>query len=136
VCAAPAVAGRELLRQLAFAYLTGNGDAHAKNFSVVRTVDGEWRAAPAYDVPTSHPYGDTTMALSIAGQRGGEYAAADLVGLGERIGVPERSTRRALAELTDRADLWLPKLDALPFDGRTIAKLRRLIDSRRARLRR
>ncbi len=34
VCDAPALAGRELIRQLAFAYLTGNGDAHAKNFSV------------------------------------------------------------------------------------------------------
>ena len=39
VCDAPALAGRELVRQLAFAYLTGNGDAHAKNFSVLQDDD-------------------------------------------------------------------------------------------------
>ncbi len=34
--------------RFAFAYLTLNGDAHAKNVSVLREPDGEWRAAPAY----------------------------------------------------------------------------------------
>jgi hypothetical protein len=47
LCDASAVAGRDLIRQLAFAYLTGNGDAHAKNFSVLQGLDGEWRIAPA-----------------------------------------------------------------------------------------
>jgi serine/threonine-protein kinase HipA len=50
VCDAAAVAGRDLIRQLAFAYLTGNGDAHAKNFSVLQGLDGEWRVSPVYDV--------------------------------------------------------------------------------------
>ncbi|MGH8960008.1 MAG: type II toxin-antitoxin system HipA family toxin [Jatrophihabitantaceae bacterium] len=70
VCDAPALAGRELIGQLAFAYLTGNGDAHAKNFSVLQSLDGEWRVSPAYDLPSSQPYGDTTMALSIGGRSG------------------------------------------------------------------
>ena len=42
--------------------LSANGDAHAKNFSVLQQPDGEWRVAPAYDVPTSQPYGDSTLA--------------------------------------------------------------------------
>jgi len=67
VTAAPVVGARELRRQLAFAYLTGNGDAHAKNLSIRQTPGGEWRPTPAYDVPSSHPYGDTTMALTIDG---------------------------------------------------------------------
>ena len=46
---APVVAARTLLRQFAFAYLSGNGDAHAKNFSILE--NGEWRVAPAYDLP-------------------------------------------------------------------------------------
>jgi serine/threonine-protein kinase HipA len=46
VCDGPTAAGRDLLRQLAFAYLTGNGDAHAKNFSVLRSADDEWRVSP------------------------------------------------------------------------------------------
>ncbi len=60
VCDASSLAGRDLIRQLVFAYLIGNRDAHAKNFSVVQTLDGEWRVSPLYDSPSSYLYGDTT----------------------------------------------------------------------------
>ena len=134
LCDAPAVAARELVRQLAFAYLTGNGDAHAKNFSVVQGVDGEWRVSPAYDLPCSYLYGDRTMALSIAGRSGGELTVADFVGLGERLGLPERSVQRALRDLADRAEAWLAELPALPFDAGQVRKLRRVVVHRRAQL--
>ncbi|WP_326549788.1 HipA domain-containing protein [Micromonospora sp. NBC_01813] len=58
-----------------------NGDAHAKNFSVRQGVDGEWRVSPAYDTPSSYPYGDTTMALSIGGRSGGDFSATDFSSL-------------------------------------------------------
>jgi serine/threonine-protein kinase HipA len=134
VCDAPVVAGRELIRQLAFAYLIGNGDAHAKNFSIRQDPTGEWRISPAYDVPCSHVYGDATMALSVGGRAGGDFGAKEFIALGERLGVPERAVRRAIAELVGRADRWLPDLDRLPFDRGTIAKLRRVINHRRRRL--
>jgi len=130
VCDAATVAGRDLIRQLAFAYLTGNGDAHAKNFSVLQGLDGEWRVAPAYDTPSSYPYGDTTMALSIGGRSGGDFGASDFVALGARLGVPERAVRRQLSDLAERADLWLGELPALPYDKGRITKLRRVITYR------
>jgi serine/threonine-protein kinase HipA len=134
VCDAAALAGRELIRQLAFAYLTGNGDAHAKNFSVLQDLDAEWRVSPAYDVPSSYPYGDTTMALSIGGRSGGDFGATDFIDLGRGLGVPERAVRSVLADLSDRCDLWLPQLDALPFDRGKITELRRVVAHRRSRL--
>jgi serine/threonine-protein kinase HipA len=134
VCDASVLAARELVRQLAFAYLTGNGDAHAKNFSVLQEQSGEWRVSPVYDVPCSHLYGDTTMAMSINGRAGSEFGAKDFVALGAALGVPERATRRALTELADRTDRWLPELDALPFDRTQVSKLRRVIQHRRSRL--
>jgi serine/threonine-protein kinase HipA len=134
VCDAPVLAGRELIRQLAFAYLTGNGDAHAKNFSDVQDQSGEWRVSPAYDVPCTHVYGNTTMALSLGGRTGSDFGAADFVGLGEALGVPPRAVRRALTELAERADRWLPDLDQLPFDRGKVGKLRRVIEHRRSRL--
>jgi serine/threonine-protein kinase HipA len=127
VCDAATVAGRDLIRQLAFAYLTGNGDAHAKNFSVLQGLDGEWRVSPAYDTPSSYPYGDTTMAMSIGGRSGGDFGAADFVTLGQRLGVPERAVRRLLTDLAERAGLWLDDLPVLPFDPGRIRKLRRLV---------
>jgi serine/threonine-protein kinase HipA len=128
------VAGRDLIRQLAFAYITGNGDAHAKNFSVLQHPNGERRVSPAYDVPTSYPYGDTTMAMSIAGRSGADFGAGDFVTLGSRLGMPERAVRRLLVELASRADPWLDSLGDLPFDRGQVTKLRRVAKYRIGRL--
>lgn len=133
-CASPTLAGRDLIRQLAFAYLIGNGDAHAKNFSVVQDLAGEWRVSPAYDIPSSQVYGDSTMALTIEGSVSRDFGWADFVAFGDRLGVPERAVRRSLADIANRVDLWLPDLDRLPFDRGQIAKLRQVITHRRSRL--
>lgn len=134
VTGAPAVAARDLLRQFAFAYLTGNGDAHAKNVSVLRLSKGEWRVMPAYDLPSSHPYGDTTMALSIDGRIREDVTWRSFVAAGAVVGVPERAVRRMLADLTERVDRWLPHLGDLPFDERRRHRLARLVADRRTKL--
>lgn len=134
ICDSATVAARDLIRQLAFAYITGNGDAHAKNFSVLQGPDGEWRVSPAYDMPSSYLYNDTTMALSIGGRTGGDFGSADFIALGRRLGVPPRAVERLLAELTERVDLWLAALSTLPFDNGKIVKLGRVIKYRRGRL--
>jgi serine/threonine-protein kinase HipA len=131
---APAVAARDLVRQFAFAYLTGNGDAHAKNFSVVQNLDGEWRVSPTYDIPSWYLYGDTTMALPINGKLDERIGRSDFVALGEQCCVRARATEGVLDDLVSRVDLWLPDLDQLPFDGRLVHKLRRNIEYRRDRL--
>jgi serine/threonine-protein kinase HipA len=134
VCQAASVAAFTLLKQVVFAYLTCNGDAHAKNFSVRRLQDGEWRVTPAYDLPTSYPYGDTTMALTINGRHREDIGRADFVALGEAVGLRARAVERAIDELRERVDLWVGDLDTLPFDERRIQKLRRAIEYRRDRL--
>jgi serine/threonine-protein kinase HipA len=134
VTTAPIVTARALLLQFAFAYLTGNGDAHAKNFSVHRLPGGEWRPTPAYDIPSSHLYGDTTMALPIDGKDREDITWRAFVALGEATRVPERAVRRLLLELVGKTDRWIGALDELPFDDRRIHGLRRLIDDRRAKL--
>ena len=67
LCQAPVVAARDAFRMFVFAWLTGNGDMHAKNISVIQR-DEEWRIAPIYDVPSTLPYGDDSMALPLAGR--------------------------------------------------------------------
>ncbi len=134
LCQAPLPAARIFLSQLAFAYVTGNGDAHAKNFSVLQSADGEWRPAPAYDLPSSQPYGDSTMALSIEGRSTGDLGADDFVELGRGLGLPERATRKLLTEVIDGSRMWRDDLDRLPFDVRITRKLSRVIDYRLGRL--
>jgi serine/threonine-protein kinase HipA len=133
-CDARVLAGRELIRQLAFAYLIGNGDAHAKNFSILATAEGEWRISPLYDTPSSHPYGDTTMALPVGGREIDDLGVADFVALGQVLDVPDKAVRNVLRDLADRVDLWRPRLAELPFDRAKTAKLRRVVDYRRKRL--
>ena len=66
-CSARLVAARSALTQFAFAWLTGNGDLHAKNLPVLQEPSGEWRVAPIYDIPSTLRYGDTTVALTLQG---------------------------------------------------------------------
>ncbi|MEX2610465.1 MAG: HipA domain-containing protein [Gemmatimonadota bacterium] len=134
LCRARSVAALTLLRQFAFAYLSCNGDAHAKNFSVRRLSDGEWRVTPAYDLPASHLYGDTTMALSLNGGRGEDIGREDFIALGAAAGLRARAVERALDELCERVDLWIDELPVLPFDQRRLHKLHRAIEYRRGRL--
>jgi serine/threonine-protein kinase HipA len=134
VCQAPLPAARTLLAQLVFAYLSGNGDAHAKNFSVLQDPSGEWRPSPAYDLPSSQPYGDTTMALSLGGRRSGDYGGRDFVALGSALSLPEKATRKLLKDQAERVDAWLPLLEELPFDTGKVHKLGRVVRYRRDRL--
>ncbi len=133
-CRAAPVATRDLFRQLVFAYLTCNGDGHAKNFSILRHGD-EWRISPAYDVPSSYPYRDRTMAVSLNGKRDERIGLDDFLAFASATGLRERPARRAITEVTDRADLWIDRLGELPFDDRRIHDLTKAIRYRQGRLR-
>lgn len=135
VCAAPRPAALEFLRQAVFAYLTANGDAHAKNFSVLADEHGRWRPAPAYDLPSSHPYGDNTLALSVDGRRDGNLTGARFVALGVAIGLPERAAARAVRETSEAATAWLDDVESLPFDIGVNERLKRVIAHRQRLLR-
>lgn len=134
LCTAPRIAARDLLAQLTFAYLSGNGDAHAKNFSALQGLDGETRISPSYDLPSTFVYDDTTMALSINDRQRGDPTGSDFVALAAALSLPERAVRRVLSEQSARMDVWIDDLDQLPFDARRIQKLKRAINYRRSML--
>ena len=122
VCAARVVALRDLYRQLAFAYLTGNGDVHAKNLAILMDASGEWRVAPAYDLPATVPYGDTTLALEIQG-RTTDVSRRHWLRFAQAIGLPERAAVRVLDDLLTRLAHLGERLraGALPFAQRPTA---------------
>lgn len=97
LCAARAVAAREVFRQLCLAWLTGNGDVHAKKVSVLAEPSGEWRISPAYDLPSTVPYGDPGMALSLGGRTTGLSRRA-LLAFGVAAGIPARAAETALGQ--------------------------------------
>jgi len=133
LCLAPLPAARNFITQLVFAYLTGNGDAHAKNFSILQNTDGEWQPTPAYDLPSTYFYGDDSMAMTLH-LKSTDFGANDFVLLGAHLGLPERAIRRIIKDISDRVDLWLPNINELPFTKAATAKFIRHTNYRRKRL--
>jgi len=134
VCAAPRPAALTLLRQVTYAYVTGNGDAHAKNFSVLGDAEGRLHPAPAYDLPSSQPYGDHTLAMRVGGANDGNLTGARFVALGVAIGLTDRAARRAVTETARGVEQWIEHLEELPYDAGVVRKLRRVVDHRRRML--
>ncbi len=122
-CPARPVALLRLFEQLCFAWLTGNGDVHAKNLSILER-DGEWTVSPAYDLPSTVPYGDTTLALPIEGKRSG-LSRRHLLGFAQAIGLPEKAAVNALDGLIERLSDLETRLreGALPFSQKVTADL-------------
>ena len=133
VCMARPVAAQRLLKQFAFAYVTCNGDAHAKNFSV-QFKRGEWRPTPMYDVPTSYVYGDHTMALRLNGKDRENIGRSDFLELGATVGLRTRAVESALDGICETVPDWIDGVRGLPFDKGLLEKLRRAIEYRRDRL--
>lgn len=116
LCSASQVAALRLFRLLVFNWLIGNGDAHAKNFSILEGDSGEWRLAPGYDLMCTRFYDDRSMAMPLYGQstnwdRGVMIKAARELGIPEKLAV--REIERQLVVLATLPDQILS--GSLPF---------------------
>lgn len=49
-CTAPRVARLQLMSRFLLSYLTGDGDFHARNMSIMRSLSGIWEPTPVYDI--------------------------------------------------------------------------------------
>lgn len=132
-CPARLVALRSVFQQFVLAWLTGNGDLHGKNVSVLQGVSGEWRVAPVYDVPSTLPYGDHSMALSLQGAAEG-LSRRRFVAFGEALGLPTRAVESSLDEVLAVTEPMTAELDGgvLPWND----DLRRTVVRRLSRRRR
>lgn len=105
----PAEADR-LLQRVLVCLLTGNTDAHFKNFAMFHRRDG-LRLAPAYDLVAASVYPEfQTIALEIAGAKDlaiGSLQAKHVIAMAEGFGV----NADALADAVDQLEARVP--DAL-----------------------
>ena len=110
-CAAPLPALRNLAIQGAFAWLSGNGDLHAKNVSMVQQPHGEWSIAPVYDIPSTVVYGDKTLALPLNGKRNG-ISRRHFLGWATGLGLPDRTAVQAMELALKASGPLIADLDA------------------------
>jgi serine/threonine-protein kinase HipA len=127
----------QLVDRVAFNYLIGNADAHAKNFALLYPELGVARLAPAYDVLSTYVYGHLThdMATSINGIYDGRgiqpiHWQKELA----RLGLRERLYAERLNGLADRVHDALPRAAAWIAerggDGRFVESIASLVSRR------
>jgi serine/threonine-protein kinase HipA len=120
----PAEADR-LLRRVLACLLTGNTDAHFKNFAMFHARDG-LRLTPAYDLVAASVYPDyQTIALQIAGAKNLAIAALHakhLVAMAEGFGVNRDALVSAVDQLGRRLPHALAALEKSPVGSELLRK--------------
>ncbi len=110
----------DFVRRLALAALTGNGDMHLKNWSLIyREAGDKPQLAPVYDVLSTIPYIPAdAMALSLAGER--PFKALNVQrwkAFANRARLPEAAVLRSVVDTIERVnDCWwsLPEREVVP----------------------
>jgi serine/threonine-protein kinase HipA len=134
VSTVPAVDALRLVTLVAFSYLVGNGDLHAKNVSAGETLDGDVRLTPAYDLLSTIAYvGNDRLALPVDG-RDDNLRRRHLVEFGARIGVRERPILHALDRMCDVAPKWSERLGEIGLGERRTRFLMTEVERRRQAL--
>jgi serine/threonine-protein kinase HipA len=104
---------RRMIDIAMFNYLTGNCDAHGKNFAIVEAPTGGLRLAPAFDLVSTSYYSNVSreMAMSI----GNQYAldkvnADDLMVFSEQIRVDVKLVLKRLEAIASGIEQHLPTI--------------------------
>jgi serine/threonine-protein kinase HipA len=86
----------KLLERFVFAWWTGNGDMHLKNFSLLAGEDGLHKLSPTYDqLSTRLVIPDDDLALPISGKKGA-LRRGTFLELASYCGIPQRIADRIL----------------------------------------
>ena len=93
-----------LLQAVTFHTLVGNGDAHAKNFSLLHERSGVLHLAPLYDAMCTLAYNDDGLAMYVDDvRRTNRVTAQRLVNEGASWGLPRLRCEEIVTDILDRA---------------------------------
>jgi len=99
----------KFFRMILFNYVFSNGDAHLKNFSAIKTAQGDYVLTPVYDLLCTriHSPTESDMALDLltdgysnAFEACGFYAYQDFFEFARKIGIKDSRAKKILAEFT------------------------------------
>jgi serine/threonine-protein kinase HipA len=113
-----------LIELYLFSYLIGNGDLHGKNISLLEDSGGRIRLAPGYDLLSTLPYGDRSMALQLNG-KDQSFSATDVLQFGAIFGIPERALRASLNRITSKLAAQIPRFQEIGLPQKKRADLER-----------
>jgi serine/threonine-protein kinase HipA len=131
LASSPQAAILDLVCQIAFAWVIGNGDLHAKNFSLQWHPDVRVVApSPVYDVVSTLPYPvDQHLALRVDG-RDDNLQGRFLQAFARRFAIPDSLVRRRVERIIARVSESLPGIDAIGFPVDVTERMAREIERR------
>jgi serine/threonine-protein kinase HipA len=90
----------DFFERILFCFLTGNGDMHLKNWSLIERPANYWRMAPCYDLISSKVYlpGEDESALTLNGKRN-RLNLDDFICLGSYLKIDNRSIKNAIDKM-------------------------------------
>ena len=101
----------EFLDRIIFIFLTGNGDAHAKNFSIIYR-DGRPRLAPAYDLLSTVVYPNLSpkLAMNIDSEYNFRWISqGKLLRMGAKAGLTEKLVMKEIQKMQKKLNKVLDK---------------------------
>ena len=104
----------EFLNRILFNFIVGNGDAHAKNFSVLYR-DGVPRLSPAYDVMSTAIYPEVgkRMAMKVDGEYAFKWITrSKFLRMADKLRIHPHIVNSAMDKMIRRVKLALPQLVA------------------------
>ncbi|MEA2024273.1 MAG: HipA domain-containing protein [Actinomycetota bacterium] len=108
-CSAPPVATLELLRRFLLSYLACDGDLHARNLAIYRDTNGLWRPTPVFDLVSTCPYGDMTLAAPFGGnERVTELGRRRFLDAADHLGIPRKAVEAMLDKTVAAVMLHVP----------------------------
>lgn len=109
-CTIPRLEQVKYFRSVLFCYLTGNNDAHLKNWSLTRQLDGKWALTPLYDqvavrLVLSEKLDPEELALPLLGRRS-KFTLDNFLAFAKTLELPEVVARAQIKVLLDVVSEW------------------------------
>jgi len=105
----------KFFKLVVFNYVISNGDAHLKNFSLIRDEKGEYQLTPAYDLMSTVLHtpseSDTALSLYVGDmnsafyQKYGYYGKPNFIEFAKKLGIAEIRAERILSEFNNKKEL-------------------------------
>ncbi|MFO8028243.1 MAG: HipA domain-containing protein [Cyclonatronaceae bacterium] len=98
-----------------FSYLTGNGDMHLKNFSLLREPQTGWKLAPAYDLLSTRllipaKKDPEELALTLTGKKS-NFKRDSFMEFGQSIGLERKQVITLVDNLVSKQDEFIETIE-------------------------
>ncbi|TVQ74444.1 MAG: type II toxin-antitoxin system HipA family toxin [Balneolaceae bacterium] len=117
-----------------FSYLTGNGDMHLKNFSLLRDPEFGWKLAPAYDLLSTRlvipeDKDPEELALTLTGKKS-NFKMDAFMEFGKSIGLKRKQVTKLIDNLVSERDELLETIENSFLSGEKKEQYRTILTKR------